>query len=429
MNKNHKLNRTAAVGMAAAMTLSALAVSGTPVYAADKSIADVAVDVIRGDYGNNPERAEKLTADGYDAAAVQAEVNRILGVTPVATESVTDVAWRVIRGDYGNNPDRVEKLTAAGYDAAAVQAEVNRILLGGSSSDEDQTGSGSEGTERGTSEAEESGNAGSTEIPAVGSVHDAALAVIHGEYGNNPERAERLAADGYDAAAVQAEVNRILRGEASESPSGSGSTTGGSESAAGGSDQTSGGQETTGSGSTTGGSSTETPSGGSGSESGAAEEVHDWVPETQEIQHDAEYKTIHHDAVTHVEHHDAYDETVVDTPAWDETVVDKPAVTHVEHHDAVTHEETVPATYKTVHHDATYKTVHHEAVTHTEEVPSRTYYDVTLPIVEGATAKGLCWPGSVDMEPTPDKYATSNIYAIMEYGHLMMQHMKHGRIH
>ena len=64
--------------------------------------------------------------------------------------------------------------------------------------------------------------------------------------------------------------------------------------------------------------------------------------------------------------------------------------THIVHHDAVTHEEVVPATYTTIHHDATYTTVHHDAVTHEETVPGN---------------------------------------AIMEYGHLMMQHMKHGRIH
>lgn len=34
---------------------------------------------IRGDYGNNPERASRLTALGYDAAAVQDRINELLG--------------------------------------------------------------------------------------------------------------------------------------------------------------------------------------------------------------------------------------------------------------------------------------------------------------------------------------------------------------
>jgi len=38
------------------------------------------------------------------------------------------LAHEVIRGEWGNDPQRSQKLTAAGYDARAVQAEVNREL-------------------------------------------------------------------------------------------------------------------------------------------------------------------------------------------------------------------------------------------------------------------------------------------------------------
>ena len=44
-----------------------------------KSVAELAQEVIAGSWGNNPERAQRLTAAGYDAAAVQAEVDRIFG--------------------------------------------------------------------------------------------------------------------------------------------------------------------------------------------------------------------------------------------------------------------------------------------------------------------------------------------------------------
>lgn len=46
----------------------------------EKSVADLATEVLAGMWGNGAERRERLTAAGYDYAAVQAEVNR--RVTP-----------------------------------------------------------------------------------------------------------------------------------------------------------------------------------------------------------------------------------------------------------------------------------------------------------------------------------------------------------
>jgi nucleoid-associated protein YgaU len=48
----------------------------------------------------------------------------------VATGSIAELAAAVIRGEYGNGPDRV---AALGANYEAVQAEVNRILSGGGS--------------------------------------------------------------------------------------------------------------------------------------------------------------------------------------------------------------------------------------------------------------------------------------------------------
>lgn len=42
----------------------------------EKSVADLAAEVLAGMWGNGAERRERLTAAGYDYAAVQAEVNR-----------------------------------------------------------------------------------------------------------------------------------------------------------------------------------------------------------------------------------------------------------------------------------------------------------------------------------------------------------------
>ena len=45
-----------------------------------------------------------------------------------STKSVPEVAREVIAGKWGSGADRIARLKAAGYDAAAVQAEVNRQL-------------------------------------------------------------------------------------------------------------------------------------------------------------------------------------------------------------------------------------------------------------------------------------------------------------
>lgn len=99
-----------------------------------KSINQIASEVIRGDWGNGEARVNSLRHEGYDPVAVQAEVNRLMGVgTPTPApkpgkKSVKTMAKEVINGDWGNGADRVSRLTKAGYNAADIQAEVNRQL-------------------------------------------------------------------------------------------------------------------------------------------------------------------------------------------------------------------------------------------------------------------------------------------------------------
>ena len=53
---------------------------GTPVTGNQKPAQDltaIAQAVYRGDYGNNPQRAERLRAEGYDPEAVQDKVNEL----------------------------------------------------------------------------------------------------------------------------------------------------------------------------------------------------------------------------------------------------------------------------------------------------------------------------------------------------------------
>lgn len=106
--------------------------SPTPPPAGKKSLATIAKEVIAGDWGNNPDRSRRLADAGYNAAEVQAEVNRQLGgnVGNAPTRlSISLLATQVIAGQWSNGPERERRITAAGYDYQAVRAEVNRRLL------------------------------------------------------------------------------------------------------------------------------------------------------------------------------------------------------------------------------------------------------------------------------------------------------------
>lgn len=50
--------------------------------------------------------------------------------TPSSQKSIEQVAYDVINGKYGNNPERRQKLEAEGYDYNKVQTKVNEILNG-----------------------------------------------------------------------------------------------------------------------------------------------------------------------------------------------------------------------------------------------------------------------------------------------------------
>lgn len=89
-----------------------------------KTIEDIAREVINGKWGDGSTRKLKLYAAGYDYYEVQAEVNRILS----GKKSITQIAKEVINGKWGNGAERKEKLKAAGYDPTEVQKMVNKLL-------------------------------------------------------------------------------------------------------------------------------------------------------------------------------------------------------------------------------------------------------------------------------------------------------------
>ena len=149
-----------------------------------KSISEIAREVIAGQWGNGADRASRLTAAGYNATAVQNEVNAILlGGKTTPSYSIDDVARKVINGEDGNGADRRNRVTAAGYNYDEVQKRVNEILLGTS-----------------------------TPLNNRKSNEQIAQEVINGAWGNGQDRKNRLTAAGYDAAAIQKIGNaKLLR--------------------------------------------------------------------------------------------------------------------------------------------------------------------------------------------------------------------------
>lgn len=99
--------------------------NGYPKKSPEKTIDELAYEVIRGEWGNGQERYDKLTAAGYDYDAVQSRVNEILYPPK---KSIDEIAAEVIRGEWGNGEERYKRLTEAGYDYNEVQARVNEIL-------------------------------------------------------------------------------------------------------------------------------------------------------------------------------------------------------------------------------------------------------------------------------------------------------------
>lgn len=103
---------------------------------AKKSNDTIANEVIAGKWGNNPQRAQKLKAAGYDPNAIQALVNQKLGAkskpaakpSAPAKKSIDTIAREVIAGKWGNGNTRKQKLTAAGYNYSEVQKRVNQLL-------------------------------------------------------------------------------------------------------------------------------------------------------------------------------------------------------------------------------------------------------------------------------------------------------------
>lgn len=89
----------------------------------EKTVDQLADEVVAGKWDNGAERERLLTAAGYDYNAVQKRVNEKL-----YRKTTDEIAVEVIAGLWGNGAERKEKLTEAGYDYSEVQRKVNQLI-------------------------------------------------------------------------------------------------------------------------------------------------------------------------------------------------------------------------------------------------------------------------------------------------------------
>lgn len=82
------------------------------------SAQTLADEVWQGRYGNGDVRRAVL-GDRYD---------EVMAVVNGGGKTVDQLAQEVIRGEWGNNPERRQRLEAAGYDYDAVQTRVNQLM-------------------------------------------------------------------------------------------------------------------------------------------------------------------------------------------------------------------------------------------------------------------------------------------------------------
>lgn len=97
--------------------------SGTTSKSAQKSIDELAFEVLEGKWGNGNDRKRALIKANYNYWKVQQRVNEIL-----TRKSIDTIAKEVIDGKWSNSDERKRRLTLAGYDYAAVQKRVNELV-------------------------------------------------------------------------------------------------------------------------------------------------------------------------------------------------------------------------------------------------------------------------------------------------------------
>jgi N-acetylmuramoyl-L-alanine amidase CwlA len=96
----------------------------------NKSVEEIAKEVLAGKWGNGTVREARLTEAGYNYYEVQKLVNALAKPQPQAPKkkSVDEIAKEVIAGKWGNGSDRKRRLQQAGYNYNTIQKRVNQLL-------------------------------------------------------------------------------------------------------------------------------------------------------------------------------------------------------------------------------------------------------------------------------------------------------------
>ena len=169
---------------------------------AAKTEAGKAAEKARAEAAQAKVTAKKVEAKAANAVdEVKAEAKAAAESVKTATATVTKretfrepakpltaIAKEVIRGEWGNGEERKQKLEAAGFKYDEVQKLVNDALAGKVNLD-----------------------APAAPKADLKPIEEVAKEVIRGNWGNGEERKQKLAAAGYDYAAVQAKVNELLK--------------------------------------------------------------------------------------------------------------------------------------------------------------------------------------------------------------------------
>lgn len=105
---------------------------------ASLTFSQVVDKAIAGGYGNYPARVNNINnKTNYNYNDVQKEINKRFKVTtpvkpsnkPTAEQVANEIAFK--KHNWGNNPERARKLRAEGYDATWIQNRINQLLKGG----------------------------------------------------------------------------------------------------------------------------------------------------------------------------------------------------------------------------------------------------------------------------------------------------------
>ena len=153
------------------------------------SLQDLAIRVIRGEFGKGKERMEKL---GYLYPVVNNLVNQKLSCKfqmEISDELITEIAKKALQGVFGPEEEREKNLD---YIYPRVKEKIDELTKGQSQNKQNEQ----------TNKNEESKpNSGEKNI------EDLAYRVIRGEFGSGKERMEKL---GDNYVKVQKKVNEIL---------------------------------------------------------------------------------------------------------------------------------------------------------------------------------------------------------------------------